>query len=101
MVNNVEPGRKDDAVQSEAGETTCHMNRRRFVGIGLGALAALLGGSRRLAQATDDERRDVCYWETRSSQCSNGRRLEYRCEVCCAGGICETVRCGWFDVGPC
>lgn len=44
---------------------------------------------------------DVCYWETVQTKCSNGRRLEYRCEVCCAGGVCETVQCVWYDVGPC
>lgn len=43
---------------------------------------------------------DACYWETRRTTIINGRRWEYRYEVCCAGGTCETVRCTWVDVGP-
>lgn len=45
-------------------------------------------------------RRDYCYWESRQATVINGRRWEYRCEICCAGGVCETVQCSWVDVGP-
>jgi len=44
---------------------------------------------------------DNCYWETRQTACFDGRKRQYRCEVCCAGGVCQTVQCVWVDVGPC
>lgn len=59
--------------------------------------ATVFGGS----PGSDDTVEDVCYRETQRTKCSDGRRLEYRCEICCAGGVCETVQCLWFDIGPC
>ncbi len=79
------------------------MTRRTLLGLGVSTLAALGGirATQQRAEAGDVGTLDVCYWETRAVECSDGRKLEYRCEVCCAGGVCETVQCGWFDAGPC
>lgn len=71
-------------------------------GIAAGAAFTSYSTARgRSSSGDDDELLDVCYWETVDTMCSNGRRLQYRCEVCCAGGICETVRCLWVDTEPC
>ena len=81
------------------------LSRRRFLRLGLG-LAVAVGLGRSAAPAREEKTDgtvgilDVCYWETRRTTILNGRRWEYRCEVCCAGGACETVRCTWVDVGP-
>jgi hypothetical protein len=100
-LSDLEMRRVDHIVQIDANERIGRVDRRRFVSAGIGALAALLWEARRVRAADDALLRDVCYWEIRSSKCINDRRLEYRCEVCCAGGVCELVQCGWFDVGPC
>lgn len=78
------------------------MTRRRMLNAGLAAVSGLLlsdrrGGSKTVAAASED----FCYWETRQTQCVDGRLMAYRCEICCAGGSCETVQCAWFDSGPC
>ena len=79
-------------------ETPRWMSRRRFLTRAVGGVSAavLALRSRKRAVAFDN-----CFWETRQTVCSGGRLLKYRCEVCCAGGVCETVQCVWVDFGPC
>ncbi|HUG15873.1 MAG TPA: hypothetical protein VMM78_12755 [Thermomicrobiales bacterium] len=75
------------------------VTRRRLLRTALaaGAGLALSGIGRPRPVAAEDQ----CYWQTHTTTCSGGRLLAYRCEICCAGGNCETVQCGWFDIGPC
>jgi hypothetical protein len=58
-----------------------HMDRRSFITAVIGAFAAFSRTGARTVSAIDH-----CYWETRQSVCADGRRREYRCQVCCAGG---------------
>lgn len=76
--------------------TIRRMDRRRLIRVSAGIVAAWLG-----LRAEEALGLDTCFWETRQVTCNNGRRREYRCEVCCAGGVCETVQCLWVDAGPC
>lgn len=83
------------------------LNRRQFARLGIG-LTALFAAH--VAMASDIRSsdglgnsmnlRDNCYWVTRQTTIRDGRRWEYRCEICCAGGVCETVACAWIDAGP-
>lgn len=81
------------------------MTRRMLLAAAIGTLVGMVSrGSHapmvRVASATTQ--RDVCYWENvGASYCSGGRRYQRRCEVCCAGGVCETVQCIIVDLGPC
>lgn len=53
------------------------MDRRRFIASTFGVVAAMVG-----LRIRDTIAKDVCFWETRQVVCTNGRRREYRCEVC-------------------
>ena len=81
------------------------ISRRRLLAIIAGGIAGL--GSRyfqgtSVYQAPTAMARDVCYWEDRGGPyCSGGRLYQKRCEVCCAGGVCETVQCIIVDLGRC
>jgi len=86
------------------------LSRRRFGWLGIRLVATAIGvgaaagsGSSRASSETPDSSavlRDHCYWESRQQTIIDGHRWEYRCEICCAGGVCETVQCTWFDLGP-
>jgi hypothetical protein len=82
------------------------VTRRRFMVMAASLIAGIVGMSTR----SDDVRgkvvaasaRDVCYWEDVGVPiCIGGRTYQQRCEVCCAGGVCETVQCILVEVGNC
>jgi hypothetical protein len=83
------------------------MNRRRFLTVAVAALTGVTGQQISRADLTrafgsNDIARDVCYWEDLGgTYCSGGRIYQRRCEVCCAGGVCETVQCILVEVGRC
>jgi hypothetical protein len=81
------------------------LSRRRCLAVIAGGIA---GFGSRYIHGTSIHRpptamaRDVCYWEDRGGPyCSGGRKYQKRCEVCCAGGVCETVQCILVDLGRC
>ena len=81
------------------------LNRRQFAKLCIG-LTALLATPKTMAKNVSSSDgpelnlRDHCYWVTKQTAISDGRRWEYRCEICCAGGVCEVVGCTWINVGP-
>jgi hypothetical protein len=87
----------------ERGSPARRLSRRALIATA-SALAAGAASRPRAGAKQDDPSAqviDVCYWEPQQTICSGGRKLQRRCEICCAGGSCETVRCLWFDIGPC
>lgn len=84
-----------------------HLTRRDVFRVLFGALvttASLPYGGRRPSTVVEaaDLARDNCYWTTVGPEfCVGGRRYRTRCEICCAGGTCETVQCLNVDLGPC
>lgn len=92
----------DKLFLSRAGRIT----RRTLLGSGIASLAILISGRIKEPKATAKSGTmsilDNCFWKlVQGPICSGGRRLEYRCLICCSGGVCETVQCSWFDTGPC
>lgn len=80
------------------------ITRRQLLAIVAGLVAGLssLHSGRFNTHGVTAARRDVCYWENIGAPyCSGGRIYQRRCEVCCAGGVCETVRCITVDLGGC
>jgi hypothetical protein len=83
------------------------LNRRRLLRLIAGGIVSLSVGVTapvpgRAEETTDDDMTfDTCYWQSYQTVCSGGRKKQYRCEICCAGGVCETVQCLWVDVGSC
>jgi hypothetical protein len=79
------------------------ISRRGMLGMSLAFVAGVITGRVRPYRVhADDQPEDNCYWQTVSGPfCSGGRKLAYRCEYCCAGGVCEQVQSAWTDLGPC
>ena len=78
------------------------VSRRTFLTIGTGALTGALVNRlwfRRTGVSATP--RDNCYWQSYQTVCINHQLRQYRCEICCAGGVCEQVRCAWFTIGSC
>ena len=79
--------------------TSSAFTRRRLLRTALAACFGLaLHGVRRPEPVAAF---DQCYWQTMYTSCIGGRLMAYRCEICCAGGSCETIQCLWVDTGPC
>jgi hypothetical protein len=87
-------------------ETTTNagrLTRRTALCAGLGALAGLFMTQRaRASTPLVMQPDDYCYWKlVQGPSCTNHQLHEYQCEVCCGGGTCETVSCGWYITGTC
>jgi hypothetical protein len=87
----------------ERGFLTKRLSRRGLLATAAALAAASVSWPRVSAKPDDPDAQvvDVCHWEMHQTTCSGGRKLQRRCEICCAGGSCETVRCVWIDIGPC
>lgn len=59
------------------------------------------GTVRKLQRSDRDVKvaRDNCYMEVQKTTWIDDQLWEYRCEICCAGGVCETVGCQWEPAG--
>lgn len=89
----------DPAPASDHPDPRAPLTRRRLLRT---AVAAFVGfAAHGLTRSRPAAALDNCYWQTMSTVCVSGRRWAYRCEICCAGGSCETVQCLWVDIGPC
>lgn len=99
--------RKRHTMDANGNRNRQAMSRRRFLAVAVTALAGVTGlhvgrANIRGASASEELARDVCYWEDLGgSYCSGGRIYQRRCEVCCAGGVCETVQCILVEIGRC
>ena len=108
MADACEAGERETGMGDERSWQRGDISRRTLLRHGVGALGAgiagLVGMSRRVphALAADVTTMDTCSWQNVGAPfCSGGRKYQKRCEVCCAGGVCETVRCVFVDVGSC